>query len=102
MAEKPKIWVRIVEAHATRTWVAIIFAFSAGISVIILVVGGVWNTIANPGNPDLTNNFTTAIASTLGVLVGSLASYIGNPPQSSTRRVGLPDDQITLDVEDDT
>lgn len=95
-----KIWVRVVEAHATRTWVAVILALAAGISTIILVAAGAWNTIANPGVEDLSSNFTAAISSTLGVLVGALSAYVGNATASARHGPEpLRDDEIKLQVE---
>lgn len=75
--EQPKIWVRVVEAHAIRTWVALILAGSAGVSLVALVVGAVWNTVANPEVTDLSANFMTVISGSLGVIFGGLAGFLG-------------------------
>jgi len=99
MVDRPKIWVRVVEAHATRTWVAVILAMGASISIIILVAAGMWNTISNPEVTDLSNNYTAAISSTLGVLVGALAAYVGHSPQQQNPNSPPKDDEITLQVD---
>ena len=98
--QQPKIWVRVVETHATKAWVAIILAFGASISLVLLVGAGMWNTISNPEVEDLSPNYASAISATLGVLVGSLATYVGQMG-ASTPKTGDPlrDDDITLDVE---
>lgn len=99
--DQPKLWVRVAEAHSTRTWVAVILAVSAGISLILLVGGGMWNTISNPEVTDLSSNYASAISATLGVLVGALATYVGTSAQSAPLKPGEPlrDDDITLDVD---
>ena len=99
-ADQPKLWVRVVEAHAARTLVAVILAISAGLSLIILVAAGMYNTLANPEVTDLSSNYTAAISSTLGVLIGSLATYVGNSAISSPKNGGpaIRDNNITLDV----
>jgi hypothetical protein len=90
--EQPKIWVRVVEAHAIRTWVALILAASAGISLIALVVGAVWNTIANPEVTDLSANFMTVISGSLGVIFGGLAGFLGGKAFEENK--GGPPDKL--------
>lgn len=101
--QQPRLWVRVVEAHAVRTWVALILAISAGLSIVILVTAGVVNVIANAAVTDLSSNFTAAISSTLGVLVGALATYVGNAPGPTSTRGSAEefpkDDQLVLDLE---
>ena len=99
MADRPKIWVRVVEAHATRTWVAVILAVGASLSIVLLVAAGMWNTIANPEVTDLASNYTAAISSTLGVLVGALATYVGSSPQSQDPNIPPKDDEMVFEVE---
>ena len=90
--EQPKIWVRVVEAHAIRTWVALILASSAGISLITLVVGAVWNTVANPEVTDLSANFMTVISGSLGVIFGGLAGFLGGKAFEENK--GGPPDKL--------
>jgi hypothetical protein len=102
---KPKIWVRVVEAHAQRTWVAVILSVAGGVSLVMLVAGAVWNTVATPGVTDLATNFSSTIATILGTLIGSLAGYIAGsavsaPGVSESPPPGLRDDEIVLDVEE--
>lgn len=99
MTDRPRLWVRVVEAHATRTWVAVILALSAGVSLVLLVAAGMWNTVANPGVTDLAPNYSSAITATLGVLVGSLATYVGSAPRQEKAQPPA-DDEIVLDVDD--
>lgn len=104
MSDPPKIWVRVVESHATRSWVAVILALGASISLMLLVGAGMWNTIANPEVTDLSPNYASAISATLGVLVGSLATYVGTGASSRPGEPGEPlrDDDIRLDVDNPT
>ncbi len=95
---QPKIWVRVVESHATRTWVAVILAVSAGVSLMMLTAAGMWNTVANPGVTDLAPNYSSVITATLGVLVGSLATYVGTAPRPE-KHTPPADDEIVLDVD---
>lgn len=98
--QQPRLWVRVVEAHATRTWVAVILAVAVGLSIVMLVAGAAWNTIANPEIVDLSSNYTAAISSTLGVLVGALAAYVGNSPNTPKGKDDpLKDDEMVFDVE---
>ena len=60
--QQPRIWVKVVEAHAVRTWVAIILTTFAGLSLLTITVGAVWNTLANPEVTDLSANFMTVIS----------------------------------------
>ena len=99
MADRPKLWVRVVEAHATRSWVAVILAISAGLSLVILVTAGMWNTLSNPETTDLSSNYASVITATLGVLVGSLATYVGNSPTQRNPNTPPSDDELILDVE---
>lgn len=101
--EQPKIWVKVVEAHATRTWVAIILTTFAGLSLLVLVIGAVWNTVANPEVTDLSANFMTVISGALGVIFGGLSGFLGN--QALQDKKGDPvlgDDSMTLHVDDQT
>jgi len=95
-----QIWVRVVQTHAARTWVAVILAVSAGLSLIILVASAMWNVVANPDVQDLSPNYASAISATLGVLVGALATYVGTGASSQPGKPGEPlrDDDLTLDV----
>jgi hypothetical protein len=98
-----KIWVKVVEAHAVRTWVAIILTTFAGLSLLILTAGAVWNTIANPEITDLSANFMTVISGALGVIFGALSGFLGNQALTDKGGAGpLSDDQITLEVDDQT
>ena len=96
---RPRLWVRVVEAHATRTWVAVILAMAAGVSLIIIVSAAMWNTVANPQVTDLASNYASVISATLGVLVGSLATYVGNSATQQDLTKPPKDDQIIFDVE---
>jgi hypothetical protein len=94
----PKIWVRIIEAHAARTYVAVILAIGVSLS-LLLVAAGMWNTISNPSVTDLSPNYASAISATLGVLVGSLATYVGQSATSNPKPgEPLKDDQIVFDT----
>lgn len=98
--ERPKFLIRVVEAHAARTYVAVILASSAGLSLVILVASAMWNVIANPEVQDLSPNYSSAISATLGVLVGALATYVGQSA-TATPRPGEPlrDDEFVIDVD---
>jgi hypothetical protein len=96
-----KIWVRVVEAHATRTWVAVILAAAAGISLIIIVSAAMWNTVANPEVTDLASNYASVISATLGVLVGSLATYVGNSATQTPSDKPPRDDEFVLPKDQD-
>ena len=98
---QPKIWVRVVETHATRTWVAIILAISAGASMILLVGAAMWNVISNPDVQDLSPNYSSAISATLGVSGGCPGYLCGTVGQLTAWQYGCPlhDDDITLDLE---
>ena len=101
--KQPKIWVRVVETHATRTWVAIILSVSGGLSLNILVSGAVWNTLANPEVTDLSSNYMTAIAGVMNVVFTGLVGYLGYQvgAESKTKQGEvLHDDDITLEVEE--
>lgn len=99
-AKRPRLWVRVVEAHATRSWVAVILASCAGVSLIMLTAAGMWNTVANPGVTDLAPNYSSVITATLGVLIGSLATYVGTAPRPD-KSDPPADDELVLDVEHD-
>jgi hypothetical protein len=100
--QQPKMWVRVVEAHATRTWVAIILTTFAGLSLLTITVGAVWNVIANPEVTDLSANFMTVISGALGVIFGGLSGFLGNQALQD-KKDGVPgDENITLHVEDET
>jgi hypothetical protein len=98
--EQPKIWVRVVEAHAIRTWVALILATSAGVSLVALVVGAVWNTVANPEVTDLSANFMTVISGSLGVIFGGLSGFLGGQAMQQGKNGGPAAPDIALEVED--
>ena len=97
--KQPRIWVRVVEAHATRSWVAVILAASAGLSIFTLTLAAMWNTISDPKLNDLSSNYSSVITSTLGVLVGSLATYVGNAPTQQDPNIPPRDDEVILDVD---
>jgi hypothetical protein len=75
----------------------------AGLSLVILVSSAMWNVVANPEVQDLSPNYASAISATLGVLVASLATYVGQSA-TSTPKPGDPlrDDEIVLGVDDPT
>ena len=99
---KPKLWVRVVEAHATRTYIALILAVSAGLSLIILTAGAVWNTVANPEITDISANFMTAISGPLGAIFAGLTGYLGYQQGSQSQAAAgkpLHDGEIVFDVD---
>jgi hypothetical protein len=104
VSDPPKIWVRVIESHAARTYVAVILAVSAGLSLVILVASAMWNVVANPEVQDLSPNYASAISATLGVLVGALATYVGTGAVSQPGKPGEPlrDDDIVLGVDNPT
>ena len=99
--EQPKIWVKVVEAHAVRTWVAVILTTFAGMSLLTITVGAVWNVIANPEVTDLSANFMTVISGALGVIFGGLSGFLGNQAlqDKKTGENVASDDHMTLHVE---
>ena len=100
--DQPKIWVKVVEAHAVRTWVAVILTFFAGLSLFVLTAGAVWNTIANPEVTDLSANFMTVISGALGVIFGGLSGFLGNQAlqDKNTGETVAGDENMTLHIED--
>ena len=99
--EQPKIWVKVVEAHAVRTWVALILTTFAGLSLLTLTAGAVWNTLTNPEVTDLSANFMTVISGALGVIFGGLSGFLGNQAlQDKKNGAPLGDENITLHVDD--
>jgi hypothetical protein len=100
--KQPKIWVKVVEAHAVRTWVAVILTTFAGLSLLVLTAGAVWNTITNPEVTDLSANFMTVISGALGVIFGGLSGFLGNQALSDkqTGQKVMGDEDITLHVDD--
>ena len=99
--EQPKIWVKVVEAHAVRTWVAVILTTFAGLSLLTLTAGAVWNTVANPEVTDLSANFMTVISGALGVIFGALSGFLGNQAlqDKQTGKDVASDSDMTLHVE---
>lgn len=99
--DQPKIWVKVVEAHAVRTWVAVILTTFAGLSLFVLTAGAVWNTIANPEVTDLSANFMTVISGALGVIFGALSGFLGNQAlqDKQTGKDVASDSDMTLHVE---
>lgn len=101
---QPAIWVKVVEAHAVRTYVAIILTTFAGLSLLTLTIGAVWNTVSNPTVTDLSANFMTVISGALGVIFGGLSGFLGNQALTEKKNGQRPlgDDQITLHIDDHT
>ena len=97
--EPPKIWVRVVEAHAIRTWVALVLSVSAGVSLVALVIGAVWNTVANPEVTDLSANFMTVISGSLGVIFGGLAGFLGGQALEKKADDGTPPSPLDTTLE---
>ena len=46
-----------MEAHATRSWVAIILASVVGLSIVMLTAAGIYDTLASPGDTDLSSSY---------------------------------------------
>jgi hypothetical protein len=78
-----------------RTPVALILASAAGLSLVLLVGAALFTTISTPQHVDLSPNYAATINSTLGVLIGSLATWVGatgpRPPgYERTPPAGMP------------
>ena len=101
---RPEMWVKVVEAHAAKTWIGIILATSAGISLVSVAVGAVWNTIANPEVTDLSANFMTLLGTSMGTLFGGLVGFISGQAFSKKNGHGevIPESDMTLHVKDHT
>lgn len=106
--EQPKIWVKVVEAHAMKTWIGVILATSAGISLVAVAVGAVANTVFNNEVSDLSANFMTLLGSSMGTLFGGLVGFISG--QAVERKNGkdgdssapIAESDMTLHVKDHT
>ena len=99
---KHKLWVRVVEAHAARVWLAIILGVFAGLSLLVIAVGSVWNNLANPEVNDLAGNYNTLLASVLSLIFGGLVGFLGGSTQQTheARPGEFPiDEDLTLDID---
>lgn len=99
---KHKLWVRVVEAHAARVWLAIILGVFAGLSLLVISVGSVWNNLANPAVNDLAGNYNTLLASVLSLIFGGLVGFLGGSAQQTyeAKPGEVPvDEDLVLDID---
>jgi hypothetical protein len=74
--EPPAIWVRVIQTHALKAWMGLTLAVCAGLSLVIISGGAVWNTVANPDVKDLSEGFLTLLGTSLGTVFGGIIGYL--------------------------
>jgi hypothetical protein len=58
-------------------WVAFILALATGIGVNLIIVAGITKIALNHGHWDVSDNYVTLVQTTLGMMIGALATYLG-------------------------